>query len=214
MTILAAVAALLGLSASAAETSALTRCQCSSPDWIGGCSASVSQEGNWITITSDTTQCSRVDFYLDGEPQTIIVTDGKEAVEWLGQSRSPQLIVQSCKICKDAVRSAGQSGETGSASEGQTNPPIATSPFQGVWIGEDRNVYGYSHATRVEINVQGNQITGTWSSQRDAPISGTVDGRKARIKIQGGASATLELVNDATIKSRWMFGTVVLKKKE
>ena len=82
----------------------LTRCQCSYQDWQGDCRAKIEQTSTWFKVVSDTQQCSRVDWYINGEPQVTIVTDGADMVEWLGQSepQSLNLTIQSCKICKDS----------------------------------------------------------------------------------------------------------------
>jgi hypothetical protein len=194
----------------------LTRCQCSYKDGVGDCTAKVSKADRWITVTSNTAQCSRVDWYADGQPQVTVVTDGKETHEWLGQGQNPQLTLQSCKICKDAEGGSAGPGSATTTPEDRQETTPAASPFQGTWVGEDKNVYGYSNATRVQINVDGSTVTGTWSagSEPTKPISGTIVGNKAKVKIHnGGTSLTLNLVDESTLKYKWMFSSAVLRKE-
>ncbi|MCB1870176.1 MAG: hypothetical protein KDI43_17075 [Gammaproteobacteria bacterium] len=88
------------------------RCQCTHKDWVGDCKATVEFKGNWFKVISDTRQCSRVDWYIGEDPKQTIVIDGAEMEEWPGQAEPPQLIVQSCKICKDANYSDSVSGKS------------------------------------------------------------------------------------------------------
>ncbi len=86
-----------------AQTASAARCDCDYRSWQGSCKATVElRQDNWFVIESDTPQCSRVTWYIDGEPQTTIVTDGSDSTEWLGSGSSPSLAVESCKVCKDA----------------------------------------------------------------------------------------------------------------
>ena len=63
------------------ELLAQTRCRCSSSEWVGKCTATISQGGNWITVKTDTRQCARVDWYADEHPRLTIVVDGSAADE-------------------------------------------------------------------------------------------------------------------------------------
>jgi hypothetical protein len=193
----------------------LTRCQCTYKGWVGDCTATVKQNENWITVTSSTQQCSRVDWYADAQPQVTVVMGGKESLEWLGQAKTPQLTVQSCKVCKDSEFSTGRAADSPQDSA-SSEPQAPVSPFQGFWVGDDKNVHGYSNATQVRLNVIGTSITGTWAIQGEPPkpVTGTITGNKAKIRIHaGGASLTLELVDDTTMKYKWMFSSAVLRKQ-
>jgi len=116
-----------------------TRCQCTYKDWVGDCKAKVEFKGNWFKVISDTQQCSRVDWYIGEDPQLTIVVDGAEMEEWLGQAKSPQLVIQSCKICKDSnypdsARKKSESNERCSyrfADVGQQPDGIYTGQCQG-----------------------------------------------------------------------------------
>ena len=40
----------------------LSRCQCNYDKWVGTCIATASRKGDWVRLTSNTQQCSRVDW--------------------------------------------------------------------------------------------------------------------------------------------------------
>ncbi len=67
-------------------------------------------------MISSAQQCSRVDWFLDGEPKVTIVTDGAEMEEWLGQANAPKLTVQSCKVCRDTQHAGSENGDAGQCS--------------------------------------------------------------------------------------------------
>ena len=96
------LAVLAGLLA-ATSVHADTRCACGYDDWLGDCSATIERQGGWIRITSNTGQCSRVDWYINGDPQTTIVQDGAESVELLNYPASSNLAIEGCKVCKDSM---------------------------------------------------------------------------------------------------------------
>lgn len=87
--------------ATQSEFAPATRCECSYDNWVGTCQANIEQKNKWITILSNTKQCSRVDWYSDSTPQVTIVTDGAEVEPWLGQNVPGKLSIDSCNICKD-----------------------------------------------------------------------------------------------------------------
>lgn len=123
-----------------------SRCQCTYKDWVGDCSASVSLENQWFNITSSALQCSRVDWYIDGEPRVSIVLDGSEKEQWLGKSRSPTIAVQSCKICADSNMPSAGSAEArkchandGGRYSGQCHNGVANG--QGTLVFKSGNIY-------------------------------------------------------------------------
>ena len=79
-----------------------TRCECEYDDWVGDCRATVTIEGSSVSVRSSVKQCSRVDWYLNGNAQLTIVTGGLETEEILGDPGTNRINVSSCKICKDA----------------------------------------------------------------------------------------------------------------
>lgn len=144
-----------------------SRCQCSYTDWIRDCKATLSKADKWIRITSDTQQCSRVDWVAEGQPQVTIVTGGVETQEWLGQNQSPAMVVQSCKVCKDAFTSA-QDGIPPALAEGVVEVPTPISPFHGRWVGAIRNPFGISKRTEIEIVSDGSKVSG-WIHYEGSP---------------------------------------------
>ena len=87
---------------SGAQAQMEDRCQCFYKDWIGDCQAEIELNGGWFTLTSDTMQCSRVEWFIDGKRQASIITEGTKKQEWLGQSASPEIGIQRCKVCTDS----------------------------------------------------------------------------------------------------------------
>ena len=84
------------------ESWAQTRCRCSSSEWVGKCTATISQERNWITVKTTTPRCARVDWYADEHPRVTIVMDGSDIEEWLGPTPRPRLSITDCNVCLDA----------------------------------------------------------------------------------------------------------------
>jgi hypothetical protein len=108
------------------ELLAQTRCRCSSSEWVGKCTATISQERNWITVKTDTRQCARVDWYADEHPRLTIVVDGSDTEEWLGPTPRPRLTISDCKVCLDAEVSRG-------ATPGARKPAEADDQIAGRW---------------------------------------------------------------------------------
>jgi TonB family protein len=92
----ASLAAVCGLVFSG-NSLAQSPCDCTSI--IGSCSASVTVQNSFIEVTSDTPQCARVDYVVDGTPFVSLVVDGAARQDRTVQSSSPSVIVQSCQIC-------------------------------------------------------------------------------------------------------------------
>lgn len=130
-----AILLLYGFSA-VAHAAGLTRCECTYENWEGDCSANIKMKNNWITITSSTSQCSRVDWYSDGDPHVTIVTDGVENEEWLGQTKTPKLSIDSCKICRDNQYSNTSKNIDSQPSKSELNNAVITFyNNQGEWAG-------------------------------------------------------------------------------
>lgn len=195
---------------------AATRCECEYDKWVGDCRASIKRSKNWVQITSNTQQCSRVDWYIDGQPQITIVTDGVESKELLNISDTAKIAIQSCKVCKDKMMSKPMAPSPGALQQRQTPAAAQTSPFDGVWTGSERNIFGFKHSIRAQFDVQGNALTGTWETEGQGPtsISGTVSGAEANTTISGGAPNTrLRLINPETLEySFGQFGSGTLHK--
>jgi TonB family protein len=86
----------LGVSANAA---AEWRCDCTSI--VGSCQATANVRESFVEVTSDVQQCARVDYLVDGIPFVAMVVDGADRQDWIAQSASPSVIVQSCQVCRD-----------------------------------------------------------------------------------------------------------------
>ena len=81
------------------EAIGLERCDCSYTSWQGDCNATIKLEKRSVVLTTDALPCARVDWYYNGVPQVILVTDGSGIAKLPGQSKTPRLEVESCKIC-------------------------------------------------------------------------------------------------------------------
>lgn len=130
-----------------------TRCECEAANWLGDCTAKVERNNNWVRITSSTLQCSRVDWYIDAQPHLTIVVDGAESEELLLIPPNAKLIIQSCKVCKDAAMPAGSNSSRINSSQRERFR------VNGYWCGGGSKEYW-------EFNSNG---------------IGTIDGSSARI---------------------------------
>lgn len=111
-------AAILALPAVAA---AEWRCDCTTI--TASCSADVSVADTFVEVTADTNQCARVDYFLDGRPFVAVVTDGSERQDWISRGAEPNVLVQSCQVCRDNAGTAdgGAEGEAGAARGGTSS---------------------------------------------------------------------------------------------
>lgn len=153
----------------AQTATAQTRCSCEHTDWVGDCQARLEVKEKWIKVVSNTQQCSRVDWYLDGQPRLTVVTDGAEMVEYLGSNSSPSFAIQSCKVCKDEQRSAQPQTPPAPGvevrSELSPQPAKPASPFGGHWMGTSTNPYGITHnGHEIHIEVDGETASGWYSN--------------------------------------------------
>lgn len=120
-----------------------SRCDCSKV--VGSCSATVKVESNWLIITSNSNSCSRVDFSINGDPQTSTVLDGVSREEWLGKKIS-RASVMSCQVCQDSLTSnnrqnSGASIPNSEIYNSQSSPRTQTggdssSAIIGTWSGQ------------------------------------------------------------------------------
>lgn len=150
-----AFAALVAATLAQAQAQPLTRCQCAQDKWVGKCRAKLQQSGNWITITSNTPECSRVQWYAGETPQTTIVTDGVERTEWLG-AKGARLAIESCFICTDAERPRKPFVYVPQPQQQESIP----SPLQGMpsgWYVEAGSSFNLSdaHALRKRLAAKG-----------------------------------------------------------
>jgi TonB family protein len=75
------------------------RCDCTTV--VAGCEAQVAVKGNWVEITTDQQACARVDYFIDGLPFVALVVEGSDRQDWIAQTASPNVLVQSCQVCAD-----------------------------------------------------------------------------------------------------------------
>ncbi|MEM7281827.1 MAG: energy transducer TonB [Pseudomonadota bacterium] len=80
------------------------RCDCTQV--VGSCRATVEVEGNGVSVSSNSQQCSRVDYYIDGQPFVTVAVDGKANEAWLSGTQEPRVLVQSCQVCADSLNSS------------------------------------------------------------------------------------------------------------
>lgn len=79
------------------------RCDCSQT--TANCNATVKLEGNGITVRSDSKECSRVDYIVEGQPFVTVAVDGVGTEAWLPQTSAPQIVVRGCSVCRDNLMS-------------------------------------------------------------------------------------------------------------
>jgi TonB family protein len=91
-----AAAALLGGSAPAL---AQLRCDCTQV--VDSCTADVAVVGSSVQITSDHRQCSRVDYFIDGQPFVSVAIEGEARESRPASLDAPKVLVQSCQVCAD-----------------------------------------------------------------------------------------------------------------
>jgi len=149
--------------------SANPRCECEYTGWIGDCKANIELKGNWFKVISNTQQCSRVDWYIDEQPQVTIVTDGADMEEWLGTSKSPQIVIQSCKICRDTNSPSNNKNKATSSGSDSDNGGLT-----GTLIFEQPKRWSGS-ALDTEIILDGKSV-----------ITGLTNGRQIEVDVGAG----------------------------
>lgn len=75
------------------------RCDCTTI--VGSCSAQVTAAASWIDVTTDSLQCARVDYFVDGLPFVAMVVEGQSRLDWMSPRENPDVLIQSCQICAD-----------------------------------------------------------------------------------------------------------------
>lgn len=108
------------------------RCDCTTI--VDSCSANVELQTQWVEITTDREQCSRVDYFIDGLPFVSVVVDGESREDWITRNQDARVMVQSCQVCRDntggdeATTSGDAGGAIGSTQAGTLEPMLATQP--------------------------------------------------------------------------------------
>ncbi|HEX6999732.1 MAG TPA: energy transducer TonB [Gammaproteobacteria bacterium] len=121
------------LLAAAHPAAAQFRCDCTTI--VDTCSADVQIRGSFIEVTADHPQCARVDYIVDGQPFVSLVMDGSDRQDWIAQSGSPRVLVQSCQVCRENAPGAARQSAitlvptpTEGAADGGLEPLIAVAP--------------------------------------------------------------------------------------
>jgi hypothetical protein len=205
-----ATALMTALSSTSAFAAPLSRCQCNYDRWVHSCVATVSNQKGWAKITSDTQQCSRVDWYIDGNPQMTIVTNGVETEALLNVKSDSKLVVQACNVCQDEMFPDGSAAPAAGV-QGNPTTSSSSSLFAGTWIAHERNVFGFSSTTTMQLTVLGTTISGTWDGQA---VTGTISGSSATIDLSGSGvkGMTLRLDDPTTMSYSTAFFSGTLKK--
>lgn len=137
--------------ASPAAVQAQWRCDCTTI--VSSCAAHVDARETWIEVTSDTRQCSRVDYFVDGLPFVTTVVEGRGRADWISPRPNPNVQVQSCQVCADnalAGEPRSPSGSDAAAAEERPLEPLIRWSAQYPEQAQVRGVEG--HAT-VEFDV-------------------------------------------------------------
>lgn len=206
------VAVLTALPVTSTVSAPLSRCQCNYDKWVHSCVATISNQKGWAKITSDTQQCSRVDWYIDGNPQMTVVTNGVETEPLLNVKNDSKLVIQACNVCQDEMFPNGSDTSAINNQAVSTTGSIS-SPFSGTWIAQERNIFGFSKTTTMQLTVVGITISGNWDGQS---VSGTVTGSSATIDVSGPGvkGMALRLDSPTTMSYSTAFFSGTLKKSQ
>lgn len=75
---------------------AQVRCDCSQQ--TADCEASLHYRDGLLEVTTDTRECAQVLYYVDGQPQVVLVTDGRDA-QPLAKEPYQTLTAGACRVC-------------------------------------------------------------------------------------------------------------------
>jgi TonB family protein len=109
---------------------ALAQSRCDCTRIVGNCQAQAAVSGSFIDVTSNTAQCSRVDYVVDGTPFVTLVLDGAARADRPGGAGGPSsVIVQTCQICFDnSAAAASEEFGAGLVADGEVSRLIGVSP--------------------------------------------------------------------------------------
>jgi len=89
------------------KANAELRCDCTQV--IDSCSATVSLDGMRVNIESDSRDCSRVDYLIEGQPFAALVVGGSTQLSWPGQPlRDARIVIENCRVCAETDLSAAR----------------------------------------------------------------------------------------------------------
>lgn len=123
-------AGIVALAALVFGGNALAQSRCDCTRIVGSCQAQAAVSGGFIEVTSNTAQCSRVDYVVDGMPFVTLVTDGTAREDRSGAaSAQSSIIVQTCQICFDtSTAAADEEFGAGLVADGEVERLIGVSP--------------------------------------------------------------------------------------
>jgi TonB family protein len=136
------------------QSHALAQWRCDCTTVTATCSATVTLETNAIEVATNTAQCARVDYLVDGLPFVSVVVDGQAREDWITRSADPQVIVQGCQVCRDnagaanltprttATPQVAEAPSTAAAAESTLTPLVAPQPTYPD-TAEARGIEGY-----------------------------------------------------------------------
>jgi len=194
---------------------------CDCTQIVGSCEASIRWEptgsgvsqGAKLRITSTAPICSKVSYYVDSTPYFNILSRGntdEDSVFGTKPFTAETLSEIKCQVCRQVSAVRPQQESTSS-------PNQESSPYAGTWIGEQRNIMGFSHDITLKLQADGNKVTGTWTNEQDGKIDGPhrFTGIANGDELKGSAAGmgiTLKLVGD-TLQFRWLFGSGKMRKQ-
>ncbi len=94
------------------------RCDCTTI--LDSCAAEVSLADEFVEVATDTEQCARVDYFIDGRPFVAVVTEGRQRQDWIVSASEPDVLVQSCQVCRDNADAADTASAEPAASRADT----------------------------------------------------------------------------------------------
>jgi len=133
---------------------AYAQAACDCTNIVDSCQATTTVQDGFIEVTSDTEQCSRVDYLVNGIPLVSLVVGGNERQEWDNDFEASSVIVQSCQVCLETVADSARSfGGSGLYADGEVMALIEVSP---AYPAEalDAGVEGYVDV-RFEVDLNG-----------------------------------------------------------
>ena len=121
-----------------ALASAQDRCDCSVK--TGSCEGAISLGEKSFTVTSNSPQCSRLEWVLDGKSRTSTAMDGKAVEQRPSGKGHPDFWLKSCYVCADAKLKPG-------AKPSVAEKPSAPASLLGKWCAQgDKEKASYTIA--------------------------------------------------------------------
>ena len=97
---------LIAITLGASPTSIYAQWRCDCTTIVDRCTAQVAARQNWIDVTTDSKQCARVDYFVDGLPFVTTVVEGQHRLDWMTPRANPNILIQSCQVCADNAMAA------------------------------------------------------------------------------------------------------------